>query len=271
MGLFDLFKKRKKEVVYDKQMEVLFCFLKNTFTCADMLDLMEQSGEFKPRSVSRLHDFVFLDAGMYNEIRNADAESNELLWAGGLTFLDENKRRLFFHNGPNKEKCQVIYWQVDSVQFLESAVFRKLISHNNFISAYCFNSDDDLIQNMTWLPVYEKRGIKPRATRKNHLGQVEVDIEKNPGKSYITAQTWLKSSWRIWFGKIFYSLVPKEKIQQFDKAWSIKELDNSVISVQLYENHEAFDDKNNRQIQMSFREWMDYPKLEELNPNYNRV
>lgn len=53
MGIFDLFKTRKKEFVRNRQMEVLFCFLKNTFSCADILSLMEQSGDFRASAVSR--------------------------------------------------------------------------------------------------------------------------------------------------------------------------------------------------------------------------
>jgi len=268
MGLFDIFKKKKKEFVYKKQMEVLFCFMKDTFTCADMLDLMEKSEEFKPAAVSRERDFVKLVPEIYDELKNADAESNELLWERGLSFLDENsKQRLYFHTVSNKCKFQALHWRFDSVQFFESPVFKKLITHNNFVAAYCYNDEDDFTQNLTSLEIYKQRGIQPLATRKNWLGQIEVDIDKNPGRRYLTPQTWLVSSWRMWFGKNIHDVVDREKIRRFDKAWSIKELENSIISVQLYENHEDFDNANSRQIQMSFKEWMEFEKLVESHSN----
>lgn len=266
MGLIHIFKTKKRQVVYNGQMELLFCFLKNTFTCADMLDIMQQCEEFKPIAVSKrtVDDPVSLATKVYADLKNADAESNELLWSGGLVFLDENsKRRVFFHTGPGKEKFQAIYWRYDSPQFLESTLFKKLIAHNNFIAAYCFNDDDDFIQNLPFIEIYKQRGIKPVGIRKNWMGQREVDIYKNPGKSYSNEQTWLKSSWRMWFGKNFYSIVSKEKIQSFEGAFSIKELDHAVTSVQAYQNHEDFDKPENRRVQMKFRKWMEYEKMDD--------
>ena len=270
MSLLKLLRKKPDRAGRDMRMEVLLCFLESTFTIGDVLHMIEDSKEFHPHFVAKYgnwDDRKELTNAIYEELRNADSEANELLLSEGISFHDmENNYRLFFHTIPNSEKSQAIYLTLSNMRFLESEVFNHLVTHDRFISGNCYNWDDDFIQNSTFLEFYKLRKITPIATRKNYIGQIEVDIDKNPGKKEMLSRTWVASSWKMWFGKIFYSIVSKEKLQGFEKAFIIKELSNEVTFIQLYENPEEFDSKKNRQIQMSFKEWLNYEKLLEQFP-----
>lgn len=242
MGLLNLFRKKKKAKVWDKTMQVLFCFQRDTFTIGGILDLMDRSKVFKAAAVSRERDFEVLTPARYNELKNADQETNAKMITDGLIFMDEKSEyRVLIESFPNREKCQVLFWSFGSMEFLESPIFKELIAHPNFIVAYCHNMKDHQAQNTTYTRIEE--------------------IENNPGKYVISGETFLVSSWKTWFGKNFYTLVDKEKIRQFDKAFAIEELEYGVTSVQLYSNHEDFDNAESRQVQLSFREWMGYKKL----------
>ena len=59
----------------------------------------------------------------------------------------------------------------------------------------------------------------------------------------------------------------KKRIRQFDKAFAIEELEYGVTSVQLYSNHEDFNNADSRQVQLSFREWMGYKSWQRHHNN----
>lgn len=242
MGLLNLFRKKKKEAVWDKTMQVLFCFQRNTFSIGDILDLMARSKTFQAGAVSRERDFEVLTTARIDQLKNAAQETSEKMIAEGVTFLDrENEHSVFIESYRNRENCQLLCWSFGSMEFLESSIFNELIAHPKFIVAYCHNTQDHLAQNTTYTRI--------------------EDIENNPGRFVISDEAFLVSAWKSWFGKNFYSLIDKEKILQFDKAFSIEQLNNEVTSVQLYNNHEDFNNAESRLVQLSFREWMGYKKL----------
>ena len=73
---------------------------------------------------------------------------------------------------------------------------------------------------------------------------------------------WLMSCWKMWFGNNFYPVVKKERIQSFSRASSIEELDNNVISVELYADPFGAMNPDNRAKQNEFRQWINMDQLE---------
>src|SRR5262245_23663645 len=107
MGLFNLFQKKKKEVVWDKTMQVVFCFMRHTLTIGDVLDLMQKSKSFTASAVSRERDFEVLTAARYNELKQLDEAASEKQFADGLIFMDQhNNQRVYIESFPNTEKYQ---------------------------------------------------------------------------------------------------------------------------------------------------------------------
>ena len=69
-------------------------------------------------------------------------------------------------------------------------------------------------------------------------------------------------SWRMWFGKDFFKLVPKEKIMSFPYATAIREISSDLVYVQLYDSVEKPYTAENVFRQWKWREWLDYDGLE---------
>ena len=70
----------------------------------------------------------------------------------------------------------------------------------------------------------------------------------------------------MWFGKDFYHLIPKERILAFPNAIEIKELNDDIVYVHLFEKIEESWTKENMERQWAWCEWLDFDKLVEQYP-----
>lgn len=93
---------------------------------------------------------------------------------------------------------------------------------------------------------------------KNYLLIKVYNILSPPGRSQQISSTELLACWKMWFGKEFYHVVPKERLLTFKGAFIIEELANDVVFVQLFENVEDSYLGNARRLQRKWRKWLDF-------------
>ncbi|WP_103071872.1 hypothetical protein [Aquimarina sediminis] len=147
-----------------------------------------------------------------------------------------------------------------------NVVVSKLEKHvlDKVITGYAAQYYDIYFQSAKNATAYRVKNMEPPKEKliKNHIGLLEdIDISNNPGRADLLKNMWITSNWRMWFGKEFYKEVSKEHLKGFSQAHAIRELDNDVLFMELYEDPFAADFPENRKIQQAFR---DYVKMDEL-------
>lgn len=149
------------------------------------------------------------------------------------------------------------------------------INREGFVSCYLYNELYEKIQSAEFASNIKKLNvtIEILETIKNTPYRIEYssgfkiyDTKYNPGRSELIGYTWIMPAWKMWFGKGFYHLVPKERILTFPHAMEINELDNDVVYVQLFEKIEESWTKENMDKQQAWRDWLDFDKLVEQYP-----
>jgi hypothetical protein len=149
------------------------------------------------------------------------------------------------------------------------------INRKGFVSGYLYNEVYEKIQSTEFANNIRRLNVPAKilSTIKNTPYRIEYstgfkiyDIKYNPGRSELIGYTWLMPAWKMWFGNGFYHLVPKERILTFPDAFEIKELDNDIVYVHLFETiEESWTEKSMRK-QQAWREWLDFNKLVEQYP-----
>lgn len=139
-------------------------------------------------------------------------------------------------------------------------IVKSIIADENFITAYCCSEEDLFYQTTKEPSHYEVRGIPLNNSAvlfKDDLGWDTIDTSKNPGRLDLLSDFWFTSCWRMWFGNRFYEYFPKEKLQSFKKANKIEILENQITFIELYSNPFEAAKKLNRELQSSFREFIE--------------
>jgi hypothetical protein len=150
-----------------------------------------------------------------------------------------------------------VIWRFEHHAVPPETLLYKLISNPKFVFGYAVDIEDQYRQNETSPGNYKVFGLQPtNVVYKGTHQHREIDISNNPGRRTLVINTWLTVTWKMWFGKDIQQYIPKETIKSFDKALSIKELDNCVIEVQLYERPKDASKESCREIQKVFREWI---------------
>jgi len=145
------------------------------------------------------------------------------------------------------------------------------INIDGFICAYLFDSNYVTQQSARNQSKYEVAGIPLSLAEGipftiDEHGHKVFDTSGNPGREDVISSTSLLASWKMWFGKNFYKICPKEKLLNFDSAFSIKELPNDVVYVQLYRDVEESRSQESQKTQACWRQWLDFDNLIKNNP-----
>lgn len=77
--------------------------------------------------------------------------------------------------------------------------------------------------------------------------------EKSP---YVVLLPFARVPWTAsiyWFGDMFFSIIPKGKLESFDYTVKTKNLSNGVLSVRLHNNDIVLSDKTNTEKRVQFR------------------
>lgn len=139
---------------------------------------------------------------------------------------------------------------------------------DSMISTYIYNHEYTTIQSEVFETNLNGRGysnelldsIKSTPYKQGVHGR-EYDVKFNPGRLELGTYTWLMPAWKMWFGKSFFELIPKEKILSFPHATEIRELHSGVVFVQLYDDIYQPYSVENKFKQWKWREWVDYEHL----------
>ncbi len=145
----------------------------------------------------------------------------------------------------------------------------KLISESDgFIAAYFYDEEYVYVQSEIFENNLKWRKFSPGIleTIKNTpfedgVNCKEYDIRFNPGRVDLIQFTWLMAAWKMWFGKPFFNLIPKNKILTFPDALKIVEINENLISVQLFDKVEESHLPENARRQWKWRDWLDYDKV----------
>jgi len=149
------------------------------------------------------------------------------------------------------------------------------VNRHGFVSAYLYNEDYENVQSTKYSGNIKGLNIPSEilATLKNTPYRVEYetgikvyDVTYNPGRKELIGYTWIMPAWKMWFGKGFYHLVPKERILAFPGAVEIKELENDIVYVQLFEKIEESHTKENMDKQWAWRDWLNFDELVKKYP-----
>ncbi len=146
-----------------------------------------------------------------------------------------------------------------------------ITTNSDFVSGYLYDENYEYIQSTQYSSNYKDRSfselvlssIKDTPYKINEFNEKEYDTTLNPGKRDLISYTWLIAAWKMWFGKPFFDIVPKEKILSFTDAYEIKELQNGNVFVQLFEKIEESASTGNMEKQRKWRKWLDFEKLAE--------
>jgi hypothetical protein len=149
-----------------------------------------------------------------------------------------------------------------------------VIDRSGFIAAYLYNEDYETIQSTVHESNLMGREFSPEILESikntpyelNILDQKAYKTKFNPGSSITMDYLELMVAWKMWFGKSFFNLVPKERILSFPYASVIKELSEDIVYVQLYDEVETPYTPENVFKQWKWREWLDYEGLEQKYP-----
>jgi len=151
----------------------------------------------------------------------------------------------------------------------------EFINKHGFVSAYLYNDDYETVQSTKYSSNIKGMGLSAEilATLKNTPYSIEYetgirvyDITHNPGRKELIGYTWIMPAWKMWFGKGFYHIVPKERILAFPDAIEIKELENEIVYVQLFEKIEESHTKESMDKQWAWREWLNFDELVKRYP-----
>jgi hypothetical protein len=256
------FGKSKTSKSSPRLLECVICFRKNTFLAAEVVDIAESNPAFTIAFWDDFDELIPFGENEKKKIISVSPEENDSTPIN-LTGEDQSNYLHFLHpSGP--EKPQVMHWVFNSekISALDSAWLNSLLTHKNFVVGYCGDKEDMLLQSTNIYQFYKNRGIKPLKTFRNEFGDLQVDVSQNPGKRKLVRGMWLMSCWRMWFGKNFYSVVPKERLSSFPSAHAIQQLENDVVLIELYEDPFKADDRRNRSVQKAFQEWVEMDRLE---------
>jgi len=144
-----------------------------------------------------------------------------------------------------------------------------LIKHQGFIVGYLYDEDYEVVQSTAYsdnyshrnYPAYILNSLKDVPYKINEFNEKQYDIKNNPGKMDLIGYCWLMAAYKMWFGKPFFDIVPKERILGFTDAYEINELEDGKVFVQLFEKIEESASDVNMEKQRKWRKCLDFEKL----------
>ncbi len=240
--------------------EVVISLPVNTFTGKDIYNIFLTNLWFKPKKFYGYGitngDKVF-NTKFFEKVKQQKGEVGFSIW-------DNNDQRFSVVRHVPAHNFQRIHIHCDVTRYSE--IFMELEKYvlDNIITMYAAQYYDAYLQRAKNATAYRVKKLEPPKNKliKNHIGMLEdVDVSNNPGRAIMVSNMWLTSNWRMWFGKEFYNHVDKEHLKKFTKANQIKELQNDILMIELYEGPMQADLPENRAIQQAFRDHIDMEEL----------
>lgn len=229
------------------------------------LRLYDQFIRFVPYSFTkRYKSYPWDEAKHRKSIERTDAHTT-------LIISNLNYETLFMsETGGVSVPCQVVDIVEDESYFFPSnSDLHNLVSHPQLVNAYVYHSEYEIIQSEKYSTNFNHReftsdlweSLKHTPWKSDGTGGIEYDVRYNPGRSGVISGAWLMAAWKMWFGKPFFELVPKDRILSFPEAIEIKDLDEGGVYVHLFQRIEESASIENMKMQQKWRDWLRYDDL----------
>lgn len=250
---------------------IQLCFKNQTFNCKEIAELVGENEKifgFEPKR------FSAFELGINNKKLQLEDFLKRLKLSHDQSMISFDSNSF---TGPFMSILhpaieippQTFNWGISKKNF-EMIEFEGLLENENFIVGYCKDIDFDLWQNEKFINnyiFYEKEHSHLPKIYDSTFGEYLIETSKNPGRMNLVNQMWFGVTWRMYFGKRFFEMIPKERIISFPNLYKVKELGNQVIFIELFEKPEDSTLEENIEIIRRFREWI---KLDELIGKLNK-
>lgn len=161
--------------------------------------------------------------------------------------------------------ARFLYWKLAAHQGHSIKQIGELGRHVGFRAAYAGDREDVFWQSQHSINTFELHG-RPHESlakiRDPDTGQARIDISRNPGRRSLFPGMWLQAAWRMWFGGEAFRYLPKARLLDFAEAVEVRELENGVVFIQLFDDPFEASSAANRERQAAFREWVGMDELE---------
>ena len=245
--------------------EIRLCFKPNRFNGSDLLKLLEIENflgfsppRFSSGSLNNNNYRISYDSKNLDRLKNV---KNRLK----ITVETDSDFGAQFHlfDAGKSFGGQILYWIVP-FEIFQNLNYEFLLEDPSFVCGYCFDHDYVNSESTTDIGTNKmySEDIKNLKMIKDEFGRDVIDISNNPGRAVLLPNIWLQTAWRMYFGKVFYEFVTKERLLEFSKANNIQELTNDVLFIELFEHVFESNSPKNKSIQKKFREWVDMDGLE---------
>lgn len=238
-------------------------FEQNSLNGENFINLFTQFIKFNPRSFTKKYATKAWDENKHIKII-ASADKSDTLIVGGYDhdiFLTTDII--------SKKPYRIVQIIQDKDLFLpKDEEVEQNIERNGFIAAYLYNSDYVDVQstaseNMLGAKNYSTEILETikNTPWKQGVHCREFDTRFNPGRRIMIPGTSMIAAWKMWFGKPFFEIVPKEKLLTFQYAPEVKELNSGKIFIKLFDAIEKSHTIESRFNQWKWQEWTDYDSL----------
>ncbi len=144
----------------------------------------------------------------------------------------------------------------DDILKIIEEIFLKL----NGVIGYIVSSAENSLQNLTDIDWFKRIGgdLKDVKIKKSPSNSEEMIIDKeyNSGHHHFEKGVHFGVWWKMWFGKEYYQYIPKEKLMSFGEALEIRELENDILAITLYEDVWDYPNPKIKELQWRFRNYV---------------
>jgi hypothetical protein len=254
----------------DRILSYAFWFKSNSLSLDAMLYLTTLNVGFDIATVEIANkELAFTNKVLSNFKLATDLEKDRLL-NSNLSFFSFDKKQClsFYWPGPD-HSYQAVFWSSYYNSIQSSDVLSFLLNTKGFLIGYGFDELDSETQNSSNASHFKVLGISPPTNLRTYYNSTKdllYDIEENPGRRVISIEgIWFMSCWKMWFSDHSFQILPRERILAFNKAKSVKRIDNGLTLVELYDSPFASDELFNRKIQKEFRDILDIDSLKNVS------
>ncbi len=156
-----------------------------------------------------------------------------------------------------------VAWFNDNLNFiLNSKFFHNLLTDDGFIYGFCCNSED--MQDQSTENVRYLQNKFPDLTikvKKNARGFLVADTSENWGRSIYAGGIDFMAAPNMWFGKVFFEIISKDKLLSFPLASQIQSDNTAIVQIKLFDMYVNPVNEENRKQQKEFWKFFDYQNV----------
>jgi hypothetical protein len=200
-----------------------------------------------------------------HKIKNAISllgEDSEVTWLVGNE-IDEFSFSLF--KGRILEKYLIsdnLFWGnhelIKDYLLNKMTFYTGIISYLRSYSEYQYSNVANIKERQNFETEEE---IKELPKLKTMSGEQKIDCNQFAGYDIFFKGLCLTSCWHIYFGSVYYSMIPKQIFKEIQQVEFVKEHENEVIEIQLFKNPYNWKHERNLGFQRLFRDQLGIDQL----------